>query len=506
MSHCLRKDFHILEWEISLVRKFRNQLAGLIIFSSLSCIATVNGAVVYVDKDNSCLGSGTSTSPYCNIQAAFNVVRPGDVIRIRESATPYDERAVATRSGTPSAPIIVEPDIDHHPTLRYNGRNAQAGAIEIKDADYWQIRGLTFDGTGTQTSRYAVLLYAYSRDITGHRILQNTFRHWGGTGENTKGAAAVVLRPSYRSGFNNLFVKNSVVSDNVFEHNAHEAIHLTKTKDVIIDHNTIQHTQCGRTSDGRVGATGIKDSQGSIGTIIRNNVVHDHQRSEDCLLPNQGGATYSGIYCDTGPTDGEIAGNTVYNVDRELRKNTNPRASGVSSIGILIESRCHDWQVHGNLVYNIGIYGLRNGSRDTGDPNRTAWTNNTVYGVGRTALWIARGKNLTIKNNILIHNQGNAAIELTNVAVNQGPHSIDYNLYWDMRDGSSVGRWGDNITRDLANWQKSCSCDGAALSINPQFMSVFPGSEDFRLTLSSAARGAGEGKKDLGAYPAAPTK
>ena len=129
-----------------------------------------------------------------------------------------------------------------------------------------------------------------------------------------------------------------------------------------------------------------------------------------------------------------------------------------------------------------------------------------MYGVGRTALWIPRGRNLTIKNNILVHDQANAAIEVMKTAVDQGPHSIDRNLYWDMQDGTRVGRWGDNSTRNLANWQTSCKCDGAAVSGNPLFMSVSLGSEDFRLRSSSAARGAGEGNKDLGAYPSALTK
>jgi hypothetical protein len=488
------------------VRKLNNQLASLLFVVSLSCLATVHAAVIYVDKDDSCPGSGASNSPYCNIQAAFNVVRPGDVVRIRDSKTPYDERAVATRSGTSTAPITVEPDVGHHPTLRYSGRNAQAGAIEIKDADYWQIQRLTFDGSDSQTSRHAVLLFANSRDIYGHRIVHNIFRRWGGTSENTKGAAAVTLRPSWRKGFNNFFVKNSVITDNVFEYNAHEAIRLTQTTNITIEHNKIQYMQCGRTNDGRAGATGIKDSQKSVGTIIRNNVVHDHQRSDDCLLPNQGGATYAGIYCDTGPTNGEITGNVVYNIDKGIRGKANPRATGVSSIGIFIESQCHDWRVHGNLVYNIGIFGLRNGSRDTGDPNRTAWTNNTVYGIGRTGLWIARGRNLTVKNNILVHDRANAAIELTSTAVDQGPHSIEYNLYWDMRDGTSVGRWGDYSTRNLGNWQSACNCDRTALSIDPSFMSVSAGSEDFRLGSSSPARGVGEGNKDLGAQPSALTK
>jgi parallel beta-helix repeat protein len=488
------------------MRNLKNRLGTLVIFVSLSCTATVHAAVIYVENDKPCPGSGILSSPYCTIQGAFNVAHPGDVIRIRDAGVPYDERAVATTSGTASAPITVEPDVGHHPTLRYSGRNAQAGVIEIKDADYWQIRGLTFDGSDTQTSRYAVLLYAYSRNITGHKITNNTFRYWGGTGENTKGAAAVILRPSYRRGFNNFSVTNSVISGNVFEQNAHEAIHLTKTRNVTIEHNTIQNTQCGRTSDGRAGATGIKDSQGSAGNVIRNNTVHDHQRSQDCVLPNQGVATYTGIYCDTGPTRGEVTGNVVYNIDKGARKNTNRMAKGVTSNGIFIESQCQDWEVHGNLVYNIGSYGLRNGSRRTGDPNRNKWTNNTVYNVGRVALWVAMGRNLTIKNNILVHNHGDAAIELSNIAVDQGPHNINYNLYWDMGDGIAVGRWGNYSTLNLTNWQNSCKCDGSALGVDPLFISVLDRSEDFHLQSSSPARGSGEGNKDLGADPSLLTK
>jgi hypothetical protein len=118
-------------------------------------------------------------------------------------------------------------------------------------------------------------------------------------------------------------------------------------------------------------------------------------------------------------------------------------------------------------------------------------------------VWIARGRNLTVKNNILVHDQANAAIDLRKTAVDQGPHRIDYNLYWDMRDGTKVGKWGDYWARNLPNWRKACKCDGAARSVDPLFMSVSPGSEDFRLRSSSAARGTGEGDIDLGAYSSA---
>jgi hypothetical protein len=308
-----------------------------------------------------------------------------------------------------------------------------------------------------------------------------------------------MLRPSYNNGFSNLYVKNTVISDNVFAYNATESIHLTKTINTIVERNTIQNSLCGRGSDDTAIATAIKDSQGSVGTIIRNNIIRDHQMSEDCLLPNQGHATYAGIYCDTGPTRGEISGNVIFNIDKGRASNTNPRAIGVSSQGIIIESRCHDWSIRHNIVYNIGQYGLRQGSRNTGDPNRTIWANNTVFGVGRSPLFVARGYNLTIKNNILVHKQ-TTGIDVASTAITQGPHSIDYNLYWDMNNGTRVGRWGDPTDRNLADWRQLCECDSKAISSDPLFMNLLSGSEDLRLTSSSPARGAGEGRVDLGAY------
>jgi hypothetical protein len=268
---------------------------------------------------------------------------------------------------------------------------------------------------------------------------------------------------------------------------------------IIVERNTIRHMQCGRKPDGTAGATAIKVSQGGTGTIIRNNIIHDYQSSTDCLFPNQGHATYAGIYCDVAPTRGEVAGNIVYNIDKGRASNANPRAIGVSSQGIFIESRCHDWHVHHNVVYNIGMYGLRNGSKNTGDPDRNVWTNNTVYGISRSSFLVARGNNLVIKNNILAHN-GITAMEVASAATSQGPHNIDYNLYWDMNNGARVGRWGDSTNRNLTDWRQSCGCDSKTISSDPLFINFSAGSEDFRLTSASPARAAGEGSVDLGAH------
>jgi hypothetical protein len=469
---------------------------SLFIFSGLAFFTPAEAAIIYVDKGKSCPGTGTSTAPFCSIQGAFNAVKPGDVIRIRSSSSPYDESAIAKRSGTASAPITVEPDIGHRPTLRYSGRNAQTGVIEIRDADYWRIRGLTFDGKGIQTSRHAIILLAFSRNITGHQIVNNKFLNWGGTGENTREAATIALRPR---GNSNLHVTSSVISSNTFDRSVYQAIRLNATQNIIVEDNLIQNMQCGRGPSGRVGATGIKSSQESTGNIIRSNVVRDHQRSNDCTIPNQGTAKYAGIYCDTGSARGQIIGNVVSNIDRGQTVNTNPRADGISSVGIQLESRCHDWRVQNNSVSNVGIHGLRNGSPSTGDPNNNQWTNNTVFGISRTAFWVARGRNLIIKNNILVH-QGTVAIEVHQAAASQGGHDINHNLYWDMENGTKVGKWSNHKILNLASWRNACKCDAAALATNPSFLNAEAG--DFQLSASSVAVGTGEGSIDMGAFSA----
>lgn len=94
---------------------------GVVLTSGFLATAPTQAAILYVDKDNGCPGSGTSTSPYCSIANAVNAVNAGDTIRIRDAATPYTETVQTNKSGTSTAPITVEPDIGNYPTLRNAG-------------------------------------------------------------------------------------------------------------------------------------------------------------------------------------------------------------------------------------------------------------------------------------------------------------------------------------------------------------------------------------------------
>ena len=61
---------------------------------------------LYVSQASGCNDSGTGTQavPFCTIQAAANVVNPGETVDIAPNVTSYQPVTI-TRSGTPSAPI-----------------------------------------------------------------------------------------------------------------------------------------------------------------------------------------------------------------------------------------------------------------------------------------------------------------------------------------------------------------------------------------------------------------
>ncbi|MFF4357025.1 PKD domain-containing protein [Streptomyces sp. NPDC001604] len=66
------------------------------------------GGTLYVNHDVACSDSGTGTQslPFCTVQAAADVVEPGDTVRILSpNGDPYSGAVTLTRSGTGDAPI-----------------------------------------------------------------------------------------------------------------------------------------------------------------------------------------------------------------------------------------------------------------------------------------------------------------------------------------------------------------------------------------------------------------
>jgi hypothetical protein len=466
-------------------------------------------AIIYVDKSNACPGTGTATSPYCSLQNAFNAVNPGDTIRIRNAATPYDQNAVANRSGTATSPITVEPDVGHNPVLRYTGSGVQAAAIQLEDVDYWTVRNLTFDGSGTYTSQYAIWIRANTRNVTGNSIIGNTVLNWGGTTtQNVTGAVAIQVSGRMTDLFHPI---NSLLSGNTISSCRHQGIGFSYKVDTIrIINNTISNLQEGR----EVGSTtvdiiGIGGGGDSFNVSIIGNTIHDHQSWASTILTSQGNSVWSGIWLDVNGDNGTIANNRIYNIGQDRLGGPSctvgscPNSKGTTwqAIGILIESRCDNWLVRENLVYNTGLIGIRNGSTGTGDPNNNQYVNNAVYNPGDVGLLVYRGNTLTVKNNI-IHNANVSQIQIASIATTQGPHVINYNDYYDASGGSKVGQWGAASVKNFSGWKADCSCDGTnSINQNPLFDNLSAGSEDLHLQSGSPACRVGESGVDMGAYP-----
>src|SRR5687768_3408635 len=106
--------------------KFWRILVNSVLYLGLT--AAADAATLYVDNRSTCPGNGASATPFCSIQNAFNVVNPGDNIKIRSGTGVYDQNATLTRSGTSLSPIIIEPDVGASFIVRHTGNGSQAAA------------------------------------------------------------------------------------------------------------------------------------------------------------------------------------------------------------------------------------------------------------------------------------------------------------------------------------------------------------------------------------------
>ena len=450
-------------------------------------------ATRYVDQDAptcSEFHNGVESQPYCSIAAAFRDLKTGDTVRIRASRQPYRTSVSSAHPG----PITIEADAQHNPVLT---TGTSTTMIRLIDASQWTIRNLTFDGQG-QEVQYAIFVDARSRNVRHLTIRHNRFINLGGFAGKLKKPAAVRLTNSNwkktKPTQHNYYVADSTIADNVFDNCAHGGILLTHTQNVTVANNQMLNFRCGRYNDGRLGVQAVKVSMSSLDTVIRGNRIGNFQPSQACRLKpgkhRKTGKTsqskYVGIYCDVGPERGTVTDNVVFNIDAG-RARPGPSRHG-SSNGIFIESRCADWKIHNNLIYNIGTYGFRNGSKSTGNANRTEFMHNTVYGIASHAISIRRGENLKIKYNILA-NYGGVAIDFVNYtncrragrqckitpetkAFHQTSHEINNNIFWQGTQPGAIATWFTRKNKlGLSSWQAtSGGYDQESIYANPEFV------------------------------------
>jgi hypothetical protein len=461
----------------------------------LLLVGSANAADLFVDKDNGCPGSGTTGSPYCSIQNAFNAVAAGDTIKIRDAASSYDEGAVLTTTGTVGNPITIQPDTGHNPTITKTGGTA---AIEIRRVSYVTLQNLNFNGTGVNTGTYAVLVRSATTCdngfmMQGIQILNNTFQNWGGN-ESEASTAGTRAALSIDGGFcipqQANMADGVIVTGNLFSANRQISLLVLHAKNTRIEDNEVTGQLCGRDSDTAVNALGIKiiDST-TVGTgngnIVRGNTIRDFQEHVNCGIVNQAHATWAGVWCDAHPDSGLVEKNTIYNIDQNKGNNSNSNGLSHASMGIFIEYGCDDWVVKNNLVYDVGYIGIRLGSEGAGIAARPLIYNNTLYSIAAYSLYMARADDADVRNNI-IHDSGTAAIVMSADTVTHAGHTINQNLYFDTAGGNKVGSYNGGGVTNFATWKTNCGCDASSLNNDPLFSTPL-----FTLQAGSPAKDAG---------------
>lgn len=110
-------------------------LAGVVSVPMAQAAATT----LYVRDIAACTdaGDGSATTPFCTVQAAADVVEPGQVVNITGT---QDETVTITRSGTADAPIVFEGGAVRRPT------GSTAPTITVRGAHDVTLRGLTIHG------------------------------------------------------------------------------------------------------------------------------------------------------------------------------------------------------------------------------------------------------------------------------------------------------------------------------------------------------------------------
>jgi len=448
----------------------------------------VNAAIIYVDKDNSCPGNGSTAGPYCSIQNGLNHpgLRAGDTIRIRDSAMPYTENAVTPSGldGTAANPIVIEPDVGNNPILRSIATNVDSGVITINNGSFWTIRNLTFDACGVATSsKQAIKVQAApssnpNRSLVGIVITGNTINCWGGSdqgganrdGSNVYRTAAIRIegtniapgQPGYTTQYT-----TATISNNMISRAKETGIFLQHNSATVVSDNTITGTRCGvhNNTDSYRAEEGVKIAFSGKNNIIIQNSIHDFQDEAACYSaissrPEGYNVTAGGIYCDTGSTGDLVDRNRIYSM------NLNNSGSGQSyGNGIFWEARCKNGTIRNNLINNIlsdNGAGINTGETSCAGNTGNRILQNKIHNVKRVGIILRKyTQNITVKNNVVWMTASTARdyfVEVWQEAVTCGGHVIDGNIY-NSTGGNAAYRWGRNRTTTLSGWQSLCSCD-----------------------------------------------
>ncbi len=393
-------------------------------------------------------GNGSSASPFKTIQAAANVVNPGDVVNVLPGT--YNEKVVVTRSGSAALPIQFK---------------ASGGAVTVTNATVpmWgalidiRASNLSFDGIDVRDSGwYGYIIQGTSTTarVSNISIANVKTRTTYASGIYTKYAAQVSI-------LNNK-IQDACVSP-VATHNTQECISVVESDGFVIDGNEIWNS-IGNNGPSN-GGEAIDAKGNSSNGVIQNNDIHD--------IKDVGIYLDSGSKQGTGATDDRPMANIV--VTRNVIKGSYHGIAVASELG----GTAQNITISNNLVTDSAENGIVIAAwNDNGPRSGILIANNTVYrnGFGNTqSTW---GGGIDV-----------ATINYTNIRILN--NVVSQNESWQIANTNTTGAPFGQLTvagnvsfgGGLSYWHPQIGSPG--LNQDPQL--VDPAAGDFRLRSTSPA-------------------
>lgn len=458
-------------------------------------VGTPQAATIYVNNAANCSGSGTSESPYCSIQNAFNAVRAGGDIRIQNGGTEYNECADTLRTtGTATNPITIESDNPHNQAVLTCHSQGAGEQMFINGVNYVTIQNLTWDGAFNGVPSIALFVKQASSSravINGIQVLNNTFNKWGAanTTANDDGFfenESIQINGTYAGGAGNGIINGTIISGNIINGGRGWGIQVQTDTNTVVSNNLIENLVCGQHKGygSTVGfAQGIENNTGTTGWVsnedIKGNVIQNI--TSNCTLPGVTETFAAGIHCDDDNNNGTIEQNVLINLTMTGAHNFDR--------GIWIELHCTGWTVKNNIVNNAASGGLAGIYINPSDTSAANFVYNNTVANGSGGIRVDTGT-ATVQNNILYNN----GVQIMFNPNNSAPPSLtsDYNIFWDTSGGNYVGSYNSYTKSNFATWKADTGGDSHSLNANPNLSNPVTGSNyNFRETETSDTVGAG---------------
>ena len=409
---------------------------------------------------------------YTRIQDALDVAVAGDVVQVRQKATPWFEKLVFRSSGDAvNGHVTLQAYPGEHPVLDGTGvapPDPDADhMILIEDRSWVKVIGLEIrnhlgvnDGSGIRVVGGGSHIELRDNDI-----------------HDVRGADAmgITVYGTRATPISNLVIHGNTIRDCEPAHSEALALNGNVT-DFAVTGNVVRDVN----NIGIVFIGGETDIQPDPTKVARNGVCRGNTVIRARSI--YGGGFAGGIYVDGG-RDIVVENNVVTESDLGIE-------IGAENAGIV----ARNVTVRNNLLYRNEKAGLVFGGyaagagrvRDSVFTGNTCWQNDTI-GLPFGELWIQYAEDNQVRSNIFVSSAANRL--LGSDAGNVG-NRLDYNLWLTGGPGAAELTWNGTTYTAFPAYQAGTGQDTASLFADP--LLVAPAAGDFHLGPGSPAIDAGD--------------